>query len=80
MSLSGWHVGALPNGCKRAEGRLSPTLAAKGFVLPTPKQKTAVIGWSKVNDEEEKKAWHAWRVYGCQVPGGIQSRLTITKD
>ena len=53
--LSDWQIGALPDGCRRTEGRLSPTLAAKVFDLLTFKQKAALIGWNQVNDEEEKK-------------------------
>ena len=81
VSSSGWYVGALCDGCRRTEGLLSPTLIAKGYDLPTPKQKAALIGWNQVNDDEEKKAWHAVRVYGCQlyVPGSIQSGLTMSK-
>ena len=40
-------VGALPDGCRRTEGRLSPTPAAKGYKLPTLKQKAARIVWNQ---------------------------------
>ena len=75
MCLSVRHVRALSGGCRRTEGRLSPTLAAKRYDFP-------LIGWNQVNNDEEKKAWHAGRVYGCQleVPGGYQSGLTMTQS
>ena len=62
MCSSGWDVGDLPDGCRRTEGRLSPTLAVKRRQLPTPKQKAALIGWNQVINDEEKKAWRAGRV------------------
>ena len=55
-NLSDWHVGALPDRCRRTEGWLSPTLAAKGYDLPTHKQKAALIGFNQVNDDEKKEA------------------------
>ena len=67
MCSSGWDVGDLPDGCRRTEGRLKSTLAEKDCDLATPKQKTALIGWNQVNDDDEKKAWHARKVYGCHL-------------
>ena len=78
MCLSCWHVGALPDGCRRTEGQLSPTLAAKGYDFPTPEQEAAPIGWNQVNDDEGKKAWYAGKFYAW-YQGFIQSGFPVCK-
>ena len=47
-----------PDRCRRTEGRLSTTIAAKGCLLST-QQERALSGLIQVNDDEERKGGQA---------------------
>ena len=72
-SETGWHVGALSDG-SRADGRLSPTLAAKGYDISTPKPKAALMDGTKGMVMKTRKLITQGK-YGCQlqVPAGVSN-------